>query len=360
MDSLSQIALGAALGELVLGRRIGRRAALLGAGLGTLPDLDVLVPYADAVDTFTRHRSWSHSLFVLSAASLPLAALASFVPRRWPPRAPPAGASAGAGAAPSGASAAPPSFGRWWLAVWLVLFTHPLLDGFTVYGTQLFWPLDARPVAIGSVFIIAPLYTLPLAVGVVWAWRRRDALGRRANGVGLALSTAYLALTLVVQAHVERVARRSLAAGGIGEAPLVAVPLPLSVLWRVVALDGDRYLEGWRSLLDGAEAMTFEAHERGVEPLGAITASPAFARLLWFTDGFVRVRERGDELVVTDLRMGAESNYVFSFAVGERDGEGWRPIVARELAPEIDLGAIGQVLRRALDERAFERGEGGR
>ena len=66
MDSVTQMVLGAAVGEAVIGRRVGRKAALWGAVLGTAPDLDVFVPMADAVRDFTYHRSFSHSLIILA------------------------------------------------------------------------------------------------------------------------------------------------------------------------------------------------------------------------------------------------------------------------------------------------------
>ena len=66
MDSLTQLALGAAVGEATLGRRVGNRALAWGAVCGTLPDLDVFIPLGDAVRDFTYHRSASHSLFVLT------------------------------------------------------------------------------------------------------------------------------------------------------------------------------------------------------------------------------------------------------------------------------------------------------
>ncbi len=69
MDSVTQIALGAAVGEAVLGRKIGNRAMLWGAIAGTLPDLDVFVPLGDAVKDFTYHRSASHSLLMLALAT---------------------------------------------------------------------------------------------------------------------------------------------------------------------------------------------------------------------------------------------------------------------------------------------------
>jgi inner membrane protein len=40
LDSLTQIVLGAGIGELVMGRKIGNKAILLGAIAGTVPDLD--------------------------------------------------------------------------------------------------------------------------------------------------------------------------------------------------------------------------------------------------------------------------------------------------------------------------------
>ena len=67
MDSVTQAVLGAAVGEATLGRRVGAKAPLWGAALGTLPDLDVLYPFADPVSAFTWHRGPSHSLFVLAA-----------------------------------------------------------------------------------------------------------------------------------------------------------------------------------------------------------------------------------------------------------------------------------------------------
>ena len=58
MDSLTQIVLGAAVGEAVAGRQVGRRALIWGGVLGALPDFDLLISYGDAVRAvldFVRH-----------------------------------------------------------------------------------------------------------------------------------------------------------------------------------------------------------------------------------------------------------------------------------------------------------------
>ena len=72
MDSLTQAALGAAVGESVLGKRIGGKAAVLGAIIGTVPDLDVLLmPFYDGLEKISVHRGYSHSiLFCLLGAFL--------------------------------------------------------------------------------------------------------------------------------------------------------------------------------------------------------------------------------------------------------------------------------------------------
>ena len=65
MDSITQAVLGAGVQAALLGRWQGRKALLYGAMLGTLPDLDVVIDYGDAVAQMTYHRGFSHSLLVL-------------------------------------------------------------------------------------------------------------------------------------------------------------------------------------------------------------------------------------------------------------------------------------------------------
>ena len=74
MDSLTQIVLGAAVGEVVGGRKLGNRAMLWGAIAGTIPDLDVLGNFfMSEIDSLAFHRGISHSIFFAFTASLFLA-----------------------------------------------------------------------------------------------------------------------------------------------------------------------------------------------------------------------------------------------------------------------------------------------
>src|SRR5690606_4621629 len=179
MDSLTQIALGSAVAMATMGRRTAVwKAALWGAIAGTLPDLDAFIDHGDAVLNMVLHRGESHALFYLTLLAPLLAWLVSRIHRE------------------------PALFKRWWLAMWLVLITHPLLDTMTVYGTQLLLPFSNHPFAVGSVFIIDPLYTLPLLLGVVVALAAGPRVGTSAVTLGLALSSAYLMWSVLVQEHV--------------------------------------------------------------------------------------------------------------------------------------------------------------
>jgi inner membrane protein len=72
----------------------------------------------------------------------------------------------------------------------LVLLSHPLLDSFTSYGTQLFWRMMPTPAAWSSFFIIDPLYTAPLIAVVLLGltFGLRDKIAK-APLIALALST---------------------------------------------------------------------------------------------------------------------------------------------------------------------------
>ena len=306
MDSLSQIVLGGAVAAVIAPPRHRRAALLAGAMLGTLPDLDSL-PLAlltdDPVARMTLHRSASHSLFVL-----PLLAWAiwAFFRRR------------------GGRVAESPV--RWFWAILLALVTHPVLDAFTVYGTQLWWPLPVRPAMWSSVFIIDPLYTIWLLVACIAAWWLREgAAAQRMLLAGLVLSTAYLGWSLLAKAAVDREADRALAALGLADAPRFSVPMPFNtLLWRVVAMTPQGFVEGERSLVADTGPMVFRGYPSNVEALRGAQGIAAVQRLDWFNHGFQKAQVRDGVLVLSDLRMGAEPDYTFNFAVAERNGNAWR------------------------------------
>ncbi|RPE80921.1 metal-dependent hydrolase [Vulcaniibacterium tengchongense] len=335
MDSLTQIVLGAAVAAVIAPPQHRRAALLAGAALGTLPDLDVLpvnLITDDPVARMTWHRGVSHSLLVL-----PFVAWAVWAWCR----------------SRGGRVAQAPR--RWFWAIQLALLTHPLLDAFTVYGTQLLWPLPFRPAMWSSVFIIDPLYTIWLLFGCAAAWfARARPWAQKALVLALALSTSYLGLSLLAKAKIERDAEAALAELNLADAPRFSVPMPFNILlWRVVAMTPDGFVEGERSLAADRGPMRFRAYRSDVRALAQVFDYPSVQRLHWFNRGFMKAEARDGALVLSDLRMGAEPDYSFRFAVAERDGEGWREIPPRQLQWPWQAGRrLGAMWRRIWHEPA--------
>jgi inner membrane protein len=293
MDSLTQMALGAAVTVAVMGRRTATwKAAAWGAVVGTLPDLDALVRHGDAVLDMVRHRAETHALPIQTAASLPIAWVIARVQRE--------------------------PLARWWLAVWLALVTHALLDAFTIYGTQLWRPFTDDAYGLGSIFIIDPLYTLPLLVGVLAAALSRRRVGW--NTAGLVLSSAYLAWSVAAQQWATQRAMADLAAQGVRPERVLVTAAPLTtLLWRVVAVEGAHYHEGYVGLFDGGRPIHFARHDRGGVLLVRHAGHPQVQRIARFSDGFYRLRELDGRLRLADLRMGQEPAYAFEFDLGPLD-----------------------------------------
>lgn len=343
MDSLTQIVLGATIGVAVLGRRLGpRRAAIAGGLLGTLPDLDVLVRFDDPVDAFVLHRGWSHSL-VVQAAVTPLfgEAMMRFMATLRGQRL------------------------LSYAAVYLCLATHALLDALTVYGTKLLWPLWPEPFAVGSIFIIDPLYTLPLLVATVWAlclgkWSRRMHV---VIGLGLALSTAYQGWCFTAQTIVAGRARSMLDQAGVAPMQMLAIPTPFnSYFWRVIALQDGQYLNLYTPVFGGTEHVTAYAHPRGMAMVPCLATNGAFGKLAWFSRGYYRLDLRRNEVVFSDLRMGLTPNYAFQYAIAAPRADGIRPIPPRRLGglrgSQADVEWLLANLRHEPAPRPAESGAG--
>ncbi len=309
MDSVTQAVLGAGIAGAVVGPRYGRKAIVAGAMLGTLPDLDVLIDYGDPIAQMINHRGFSHSLFVLTALSFLLVWLAKRFRLNDPGD----------------------SYGRLWLAIWLVLITHPLLDAFTSYGTQLWWPLRPTPASWSSVFIIDPFYTLPLLLGVLAALVFGPTVKiSRALTVLLLVSSAYLLASQLAKHRAEDRVGELLKAQGQTPVAMFSVPQPFNiVLWRVVARleDGD-YIEAVSGMLDEREPefIRFPSNFALGETL---QPRDALEGLRWFTGDWLRYDDIDGQLVVTDLRMGiGTGHYSFRFLIGERDPASgqWRAV----------------------------------
>ena len=301
MDSLTQLALGAAVGEAVLGKEEGNKAMLWGAIAGTIPDLDILIyPFVDEVQQLAIHRGLSHSILFALLASPLLGVLLSKMYKNsshWK---------------------------KWALLLFWSFFTHALLDSFTNYGTQIFYPFSSYPVSFDTIFIIDPLYTLPLIIGVIAALiagRKRSLKRTRANKLGLIISSLYLFFTLCNKIYITNVFEDALQLKGISYEQFYSNPSPFNnVMWYGVADDGENVWIGAYSWFDKDREVAFNQVPKNEELLAPYQGQRPVDRLYWFSKGYFVVEEENGNLFLNDVRfprsdffLDEDGDYVFSF-----------------------------------------------
>ncbi len=306
MDSLTQIVLGAACGELVLGRKAGNKALFWGGVAGTIPDLDVVLnPFFSPVDQLFVHRGYSHSVFF----AFLVAPMLGFLIRKIHPT-----------------SAA--RLRDWIVLSFCGIFTHPLLDAFTGYGTPLFLPFSDYRFDINSIFIIDPLYTLPFLfciIMVLRAGRNHEARFSWAKR-GVLISTAYLLFTVLTQQLNVHALRKSLEEKGIVPVKDMAFATPLNSFLSGYVADVDSgYYVSYRSVFDKSKPdfSFIPARKELLEKFGTV---PDLEKLISFTKGFYLVDPQTDGLYLCDLRFGQmggwvdpQAPFVFSFLLSSSD-----------------------------------------
>jgi len=327
MDSLTQIVLGAAIGELVLGKKVGNRAVLWGAVAGTVPDLDVYAGYIfDDLTKNEMHRAFSHSL-VFSLIAAPLFAWSVInIPRifflifmalvlgvfgfsamsatTWAVL---AVIYAGVVYLTMRKKPAPPQASQrdWTKMMFWALFTHPLLDAHTSWGTQLLWPLPWK-YSWNNIFVADPLYTIPLLIALiaVLTMHRESSRRRLVNGLGLIISSLYMLWTLVAKAIAHRSFKASLVEQGLDYEDISSRPTPLnSILWTANVDQGDAYLLGYYSLFDTQDIHWVKVN-KDEHLLGEWRDHPNVERLWHLTAGEFAITKKDGRLIYNDLRFG--------------------------------------------------------
>ncbi len=310
MDSLTQIVLGAAVGEAVLGKKIGNKAPLWGGIIATVPDLDVIPAiWMDAVGKISFHRGFSHSLFFFILASPLFGWLLCKLYRRQEA-----------------------TWHDWTILSFLALFTHSLLDCFTSWGTQLFWPHPYR-VAWNTIFVVDPLYTIPFLVAVIWMtfYNKLSAMRQKINYAGLVVSSTYLVLTVVNKQIVNGTFEDALASKQIKFERYTTKPAPFNnILWTAVIELDEGYYTGYYSFLDRDEDISFSYVDKKHELLGGLPPDDNLSTLIYITNGYYSVEKLDDRLLLHDLRFGlaldtktGKRDFISSFFVRhDQNGDG--------------------------------------
>jgi inner membrane protein len=210
----------------------------------------------------------------------------------------------------------------------LVLQTHALLDLFTTWGTQLFWPLETR-FSLQSIFVIDPLYTLPFLVFLILSMKKKKDDPKRMfwNRTGLIVSTAYLFLTLLVQSIVTNKFENQLEENNISYKEIVVKPSPFNIiLWTTnVKVDKGYYIADY-SFFD-TKPIQFQFIPKQNELITDYENEAVIKQLKRISEGWYCITQKENQLLFNDLRFGvmnADKNdlqFSFSYQITEENGE---------------------------------------
>ncbi len=332
MDSLTQIVLGAAMGEVVLGKKIGNRAILWGAVAGTIPDLDVFIKFfTDPITATEMHRGFSHSLVFCLLASPLFAWLALKIHKKRDA-----------------------TFRNWTFLFFLALVTHPLLDMHTTWGTQFFWPFEIK-ITYKNIFVVDPLYTIPFLICVIAVMfhRRTNPRRQRINNIGIIISTSYMLLTFVFKWIGIKTFEKNLSDQHISYVEMDTKPTPFnSLLWNAQVETEKGYKFAYYSLLDSKSEIEF-SHEfsKNHHLIADIKKHKQIEQILKIADGWYVVEEDGSDLIFTDLRFGQfgmdvnESPFIWKYKITRHEN---KEATVTRLKPKIDnMGeVIGELWNR--------------
>jgi inner membrane protein len=302
MDSLTHIVLGAAIGEIVAGRRLGKKAMWLGALAQSLPDIDFVASFwMDTAHDLVAHRGFTHSILFVVLAT-PLLAWLGY---RWSARKR-MRQDETYGPAMRQVSVSGMRPGSWLFFFGLEISVHILLDAFNAYGTGWFEPFSHYRVSFHALFVVDPFYSIWLGicfVALLIIPARRPSRKVWATA-GLILSTAYLYYCVLDKWKVDNLVRDNLDRQHVAYSRYLATPTPMNNwLWWIVAEDSAGFHTGYMSVFD-RHTITFHYVPRQDSLLADVRNREDLRYLLRFSQGYYSMESHGDTLIFNDLRFG--------------------------------------------------------
>jgi len=145
MDPFTQGIVGVTASQSISQKKHLLIASAIGLLAGIAPDIDIFIRSdKDPLLFLEYHRHFTHSLFFIPFGSL----ICAFVFYHF------------------FAKYYNLSFRHTYIYSFIGYATHGIIDAFTSYGTQLYWPLSNERVAWNTISVIDPLFSIPVALFV--------------------------------------------------------------------------------------------------------------------------------------------------------------------------------------------------
>jgi inner membrane protein len=304
LDTLTHTVLGACLGEVIAGKKLGKKAMLYGALANNLPDIDVVASlWTDHAENMLVHRGITHSLLVIFLLT---PALAYAFRKKHPD------------------VTIKESLWLWGSG----LLIHIFIDAYTSYGTGWFEPFDHRRITFNALYIVDPVFTIPMIVSSValLALNRHSIKRTRWAKAGLYISSGYLLLVSINKLYINSVINENITSQGLKCKKFMATPTPLNnFLWYVIVDSGKDLYSGYYSDFDKTKRIDFDTVKKNDSLLIPFKSTKEVIRLIRFSQGYYCLQQLPDSAVIfNDMRFGSQGGwyikdapYVFNYNISD-------------------------------------------
>jgi inner membrane protein len=308
MDSLSHVVIGAAIGETLLGKKIGRWGMLLGAIAKSIPDFDLFYTgLNDPRAYICEHRAHTHSLFIEALYAIPIAWVLVKIFREKV------------------------AFKSMFIFMLACLWGHSLLDWCTNFGTQLLLPFSKENYSLNTLAIVDLLFTLPMLVLIVIGvfQRKNVSLRNKLAKASLIYCFLYLGLTFLNKAQAEKIVKESIAKNNIPVMERMTNPTMLNnVLWYGIGSNDSTLFIGEFSLLHKENPITWHRYPRNQHLMQQSKSQKDVEILRWFSDPYTIAQINGDTLNVYAVKFGRtnmlekelKKTFVFHYKLYQKEG----------------------------------------
>jgi inner membrane protein len=307
MDSLTHIAIGACIGDLFLGKKIGKIAMLYGAIAASLPDIDFVASFwLSTADDLMAHRGFTHSflfglLFILTLAFL-------FRHRHRVENIP---------------------IKTWLLFMGTEIASHLFLDAFNAYGIGWFEPFSHRRISFHVIFVADPFFSIwpgIAAIGLLLI-KSNNSKRRRWAKMGLIFCSIYLMYCVVNKLSMDRDMRHALANQDIHYNRYFTTPTPFNNwLWYDVAETDSGFQIGYHSVFDKDHQISLRFFPRKDYLLDSLRYRHDLNELIRFSKGYYTADTSAQGIVFNDLRFGQmmgwsnpDAQFVFHYYLQDSD-----------------------------------------
>ncbi len=285
MDTLTHIALGACIGDALLGKRVGKRAMLFGALAQSIPDIDFISTFwMPTTDSLLAHRGFTHSMLFCSAMTFFFAFVAERTHR------------------PHNIS-----LSRWLIFFGLEMFVHIFLDAFNNYGVGWFEPFSHYRISFNTIYVADPFFSIWPAIALIMliVLKRRHSKRKLWSMTAIGLSLVYLFYCGINKVKISNELSQAIESKHLPHEKYFTTPTPFnSWLWYVVTGDDNGFYVGFRSVFDKESSIDFRYFPKNKDLLNPLYGTHDLKNLVRFSQQFYTAEKWNDTLVFNDLRFG--------------------------------------------------------